>query len=158
MANNYTLFSHELEKLSAAEVAALTERRAQLVALGDNPPDFVFEQGRGYLISEESGDVDGAVDLIQTLLRLRSRPEFHVLSYAVTCSKPRPNEFGGGAVLVFHDRVQWLDPEMTLRLRGAELLKIYLAAAKVRAENAAKAVAKRKRKNARRALSRKKAR
>ena len=63
----------------------------------------------GLLIYSDDGDVEAAADFVMKYLQHFNRPpEVGVyIGYAETCSKPRPNEFGGGAVVVTSGGSTW---------------------------------------------------
>jgi hypothetical protein len=61
-----------------------------------------------WIHSEECGQPEHVVPLVQEFL-LRFRPQDHVgFSWADTCSKPRIDEFGGGACLITAEAVRWM--------------------------------------------------
>jgi hypothetical protein len=77
----------------------------------DSPVGFAWEfhddhdlpEGIGrhlWFHSEEGGDPRRVAHLVQKFLREFRPQESWSLSYALTCSKPCPGEFGGGAVFV----------------------------------------------------------
>ncbi len=62
-----------------------------------------------WLYSDEHGDLNQVTQFVQKFLR-RFRPDQSwTLTYAETCSKPRIGEFGGGAVVVRANAVDWHD-------------------------------------------------
>ena len=55
------------------------------------------------VFSEESGDLEHLLAVLQVFLT-KFRPTEHiVIEWAMTCSRPRPGEFGGGVVLITSD-------------------------------------------------------
>jgi hypothetical protein len=65
------------------------------------------DDGDVLFFAEEHGDPARLAHLVQQFLR-RFRPnECWPLSYAKTCSKPHPSEFGGGAAFVTADEIRW---------------------------------------------------
>jgi hypothetical protein len=70
------------------------------------------------LYAEEFGDVEMMTELMQRFLQKFRPKKYVVLTWAETCSKPRPDEFGGGAMLVTSKEVRrmnahrWADEEM----------------------------------------------
>lgn len=58
-----------------------------------------------YVYSEEYGNVDLATEWLYALLKLYILipvPSFIMFTWAETCSKPRPDEFLGGAAVITH--------------------------------------------------------
>ena len=76
--------------------------------------EFAFEQGgeagdRLRLFAEEQGEVEPVADMLQAFLQ-RFRPTQEVaLTWACTCSRPRPDTFSGGGVVIGGDRQEWFD-------------------------------------------------
>jgi len=63
-----------------------------------------------YVYSEESGVVDLAVEWLYVLIRLellKPKTGYVVFTWAETCSKPRPDEFTGGAAVISHYGVKF---------------------------------------------------
>jgi len=75
--------------------------------------EFEDEEGEGlkalWFIGDEYGNVDHVCLFVQEFLRAR-RPDgcFHI-SWAVTCSRPRIGEFGGGAAFVTAEKIEWMN-------------------------------------------------
>jgi hypothetical protein len=62
-----------------------------------------------WLYTEEFGCVDRVAHLVQKFLRMFRPTDCWSLTYATTCSKPRVGEFGGGAVFVSANRINWIN-------------------------------------------------
>jgi hypothetical protein len=60
-----------------------------------------------WLYAEESGNVSRVAHLVQKFLRTFRQQDCWSLTYALTCSKPRVGEFGGGAVFVTASEIKW---------------------------------------------------
>jgi hypothetical protein len=60
-----------------------------------------------WLYAEESGYVSRVAHLVQKFLRMFRPKDCWSLTYALTCSKPRVGEFGGGAVFVTAAEIKW---------------------------------------------------
>jgi len=61
------------------------------------------------LYTEESGDLEAIIPLVQAFIQ-QFRPDFKfTLTWAGTCSKPRCGEFGGGAIYVDRDTVDYIN-------------------------------------------------
>jgi len=61
-----------------------------------------------WIYTEESGNPDTAAMLIQAFFRKFHPKGIWKLEWAETCSKPRLNEFGGGAVVVTANDMYWM--------------------------------------------------
>ena len=62
-----------------------------------------------WVYAEECGNADNVAWLVQKFLKKFRPKDCWGMTYAVTCSKMRVDEFGGGAVFVTADRVRWND-------------------------------------------------
>ena len=62
-----------------------------------------------WLYADESGAVDRVAHLVQKFLKAHRPDESWSLTWAVSCSKPRVGEFGGGAVFVTAEEIGWQD-------------------------------------------------
>lgn len=146
MANNYTNFSFAF-KVKGLKAKAWIERMVEKLsdACGDDTedeeilelfPDWGYYLDCGfrteielipgkktqfylYVFSEESGNVEYAVNFVQAILR-RFDPKGKVgFDWAETCDRPRTGQFGGGAVVVTATRTKyisttvWLQKEMS---------------------------------------------
>lgn len=137
MANNYTMFSFTI-RLANKEHAdwwrgarslmydwddSDVSRDALFQALGLNPEDFEFspcsidvedDDSEVWIYTEESGDCDATANLVQGFLARFEIENPVYFEAAFTCSKPRPDEFGGAAWFITKDEVksfgtsQWL--------------------------------------------------
>jgi hypothetical protein len=72
--------------------------------------------------SEESAHMEQLADYVQAVLEKFDLPDKVGWAWAETCSKPRLDEFGGGAVVVTKDQQYWTTTWDFLRgaLNGAE--------------------------------------
>lgn len=69
-----------------------------------------FEGGGVWIYGEESVNEIHMELLVKALVQDLDLPGVHVCSWAYTCSKPRIDEFGGGAFAVQKDRdTIWID-------------------------------------------------
>ena len=72
------------------------------------------------------GCVDTAASLVAALQDLGAAPDPSGFEYADYCDKPRPGEFGGGAVAItkegmeFHSTSEWLNQQMALPKAGTQ--------------------------------------
>ena len=62
-----------------------------------------------WLHADESGTIDRIAHLVQKFLKAFRPDENWSLTWAVSCSKPRVGEFGGGAVFVTAEEIGWQD-------------------------------------------------
>ena len=62
-----------------------------------------------WIHSEEHGQVEHVAHLVQKFLHKFRPDQSWSLTYSVTCSKPRVNEFGGGAVVVTASAIKWFN-------------------------------------------------
>lgn len=123
MADNYLQFSFEIE--TTQEQREWMDKR--MVSMFDTPildddgnelfSDY-YDSGRSWqlehyntstvIYAEECGNTEHLVDFLQMYIREWNIDEPIGVEWAMTCSKMRPNEFGGGACVVWKDHVQWL--------------------------------------------------
>ena len=82
-------------------------------------------EGTVWVRSEDSGDVDYTVDLVQVLLKRFELDLVIGFQWANTCSRPRVDAFGGGAVVISRRNVIWFDTgallEQTVKTETARL-------------------------------------
>lgn len=110
MANNYLLFSVELPLGSPEEhvwTKRVLDRRELWCGGGEYSFYYEFDKGSVVLYSEESGNVDDVAQLISRFLRRFHPQSCFVLQWAMTCSRPRPGEFGGGCCVITKDDRIW---------------------------------------------------
>jgi len=62
-----------------------------------------------HIYSEGFGNVDHAIVFMQEFLRQRDPEGILHLTWAFTCSKPRPGEFGGGAAFITAEKMEIID-------------------------------------------------
>lgn len=111
MANNYTLFSCFLP---------LPEEAIQYAkSLFENPPEELMgyhetldfshstEKNGYWFFSEESGDPEQLADFIHHLVAKFDLPPYG-FDWSHTCSKPRTDEFGGGAIWITKEGFEWM--------------------------------------------------
>ena len=118
MANNYTQFSVLLPKVPEEKLAAFMEAVEARQEAAEEEDDYESMPLRGmeyetrdgelWLHADDSGDVDAAAKLIQDFLAHFDIDGGIYMSWACTCSKPRINQFEGGAVVVTHKDMLWL--------------------------------------------------
>ena len=138
MADHYTQFSFTFP-VDEAEQAWLQAKIDRITALifGEVKPETEweenlveewsfglavnFEEGAAYFMSEDSGNVELVIDVVQQFLS-HFRPTAAIgFAWANTCSKPRPGEFGGGACVItatetkFINTSLWLDEQFASR-------------------------------------------
>jgi len=140
MANYYTLFSAEIENLTAQEKAWLKEILSiDIDGMTDEEVEEWYEHGRDgvmpsqfcpeiwpgfdfefqsddslWIYSEESGDMENVAEVVQVFLQ-RFRPDqCWSMEYSLGCSKPRTDAYGGGAVFVTANGCEFYDAGMWL--------------------------------------------
>lgn len=124
MADNFRLFSVAVRlqgKLAAAWVTDTmrTRRRRWQHLVDKGYQEAADEVGigfdwsidpEGYLCVTDdsgSGNVEHAAEFLRELVKLGYVQEPVAIQWADTCSKPRPDEFTGGAAIVTRRRVHW---------------------------------------------------
>lgn len=112
MADNYTLFSEMIDRVTAAEQAWLAKRLEEDLEKGWPSFDYKFEkEGQAlWLYSEVDADVGELAEFVRDFLAKFRPDEFFSLTWANTCSSPRLSEFGGGAVFITADEIKWCSP------------------------------------------------
>jgi hypothetical protein len=125
MADNYLEFSTDLELRSADERRWLEAQLEDVEHRDNTVPRFLLDHPEpeagsiaGFEVawkddsvvfySEESANVDHLVHLVQKFLRKFRPQEAWSVTWAETCSKPRIDEFGGGAAFVTAGDVRWM--------------------------------------------------
>ena len=129
MADHYLEFSEIIDNLTPEEAAWLEQQLGTvpntdcpvfLVDCSDREPndtdcgfEHIFEEDDGrcrlWVGSDYGSNIDHVAYLAQKFLK-RFRPDqCWSLTYAVTCSKLRAGEFGGGAVFVTADEIKYQD-------------------------------------------------
>jgi len=71
----------------------------------DDGEDGSLDAGTLYVFSEDGGGLEAAAQLVQSLLVRFDIAEPVILEWADTCSRPRPDAFGGGAMVITRDRI-----------------------------------------------------
>lgn len=124
MANNYLQFSTELTGLNKEHVAWFKKHLNENDKDDPSSPfkkayegDECFpcvqceiEEDRVWFYAEESGSIEHVVEVVQTFFNVfKLHDRFFMLTWACTCSKPRVDEFDGGAVFVTSKNSKWQD-------------------------------------------------
>ena len=133
MANNYRLFSAALV-IGDAEKPWCEAKLAELRSMSNAHPgdeidheievdqydscaDFNFEfevnnsEPRIWFYSEESGNTNHVAEFVQMYLAHFHPDKCWYMSWADTCSKPRLDEFSGGAVFVTATKIKWMEAQ-----------------------------------------------
>lgn len=126
MANNYQEFSFEIPDLTPEEGVWLKEEHGKTDEDGELD-DFlsaftlIVDPTVAYLFSDgDNGDLERVVTFVQMFLKAH-RPDGAIgIEWADWCSKPRPGEFGGGAILVTATTDEWMSTSESLRLMLAK--------------------------------------
>ncbi len=117
MAGNYVESSFAIENLTEEEMAWWRKEQEREfphdVEIEEVEPamslDFavVMEDSQVWFHGDPSLNVDCAADVIQRFLK-EFRPNGSVgFTWSETCSKPRLDEFGGGACFITAENVEW---------------------------------------------------
>lgn len=115
MANNYLQFSVEL-KIDPQHQEKIKQIITNQPNGDDWPCEVSFEicneRKSIILYAEEYGNPEQAADLIYQLIQkeLVKYSKYILLTWAETCSKPRPDEFCGGAFMIHKDGIEWMPP------------------------------------------------
>lgn len=124
MADYYTQYSAEIAKLTDAEIKWLEARlkdiedaRADDDGLDDDGDDLgqVELQDRTlWFYGRESGDPRAIAEFVQGFLKqFRPNGSFS-MGHTFSCSRPRLDGFGGGAVFVTAESIKHVDSDMWL--------------------------------------------
>lgn len=70
--------------------------------------EWLFEGDNWWIFSEESGLVDAVEYVVQKFLEKFRPQQYFSMEWAATCSKPRIDGFGGGAIFVTAKGSQWI--------------------------------------------------
>jgi len=106
----------------------LVERAREIVEQYNRGTDACFElddaDGSLSIYAEEHGCVGATADIIQHAMAAHGIKQPVILEYANTCSRMRSGEFGGGAVVITIERLEWMDTgrwakDMASRLAAA---------------------------------------
>ena len=133
MANNYLEYS-ALLNVPSAKIGKASEIVDREVAKLEGEDEFGYcgtlasvKNDGVWFYTEESGNTDHVEAIARALVEELELDEPFVCAWAYTCSKPRINEFGGGALLIRRgcDTI-WIDAHSCAiaadkeRLRGKE--------------------------------------
>ena len=124
MANNYTQYSVEVVfktragvKYAKSKLEAMFAQKAVYEKDVDAEPDdagctFYAEwENKSFILwHDEYGRVDHAAEFIQLMMKAGHVAEPLLVEWAETCDRMRPNDFGGGGVLVTKDKLYWFNP------------------------------------------------
>lgn len=115
MANNYVLFSEEIEvtREQALKLEEMFQNCRDVEDLGE-PCEFELneidsDQYGFWMHSTESCDLERTVEVLEEFTKEYAIEEPIVFAWAYTCSEPRVGEFGGGAVAIYKGESRWVD-------------------------------------------------
>jgi len=104
MANNYLQFSFAIDDISDEEREWLdAEDQTNRHSEESIDLDIRVVDSVAYFTAEESGDVEGTAQIVELFLKKFRKKDHVIFEWAETCSKPRPDQFGGGAAIVTAD-------------------------------------------------------
>jgi len=69
--------------------------------------EIVFERNSLYIFGEEYLDLEKVADLMEAFFKRSSTKDYFYMETASTCSKMRPGQFGGSAMFVAKDRIEF---------------------------------------------------
>lgn len=125
MANNYLLFSEFIPVKDQKQQAWIAhEIEHSLAGDDDDMSDapcclWEIEADGVWVHSDESGDVDALCDVVSRWMQTFGIKEPWTMEWAETCSKPRINEFGGGAAVVYPGSIDFFSTGNWVRNRLA---------------------------------------
>lgn len=110
MADNYFLFIEEI-KTESDDAAKWIEKRLEAAREDDEGGICAFEREgtKVWVYSEEYADMNRLVDILAEYQKTFGDQKAIVLTWAYTCSKPRPGEFGGGAAVIVGGKIESLE-------------------------------------------------
>ena len=130
MADYYTQYSAEIDKLTDDEVKWLEARlndvedaRANDDGLGEDDHDIgqvELLDRTLWFCGKESGDPRAIADFVQGFLKQFRPNDSFSMGHTFSCSRPRLDGFGGGAVFVTAESIEQLDSFTWLRARCRE--------------------------------------
>lgn len=83
----------------------------------------VTKAGQLYIASDESIDMEATAAVLQATMARFDLPGALAIEWAETCSKKRPGEFGGGAVVITKDAEHWMSTSQWISEKVLELTK-----------------------------------
>ena len=131
MANNDIQFSAMFDVGSAANVERAMEMSAEYINPDTDDRGFAIQRQGDYdsgstalwIWADECGDVESVAQFVADVGKALDLTGMWGMTWAETCSRPRINEFGGGAVAVnlttgrisYMNARGWLDHELSKR-------------------------------------------
>lgn len=118
MADYYTMFSANLPLTNEKEKVWCEVRLRKLSGEEDEngcsmfPDKYEVQDGNVWICSEESGDVEKVADFVQSFLQAFNKKFAWSLEWSNSCSKMRTDGFGGGAVVVTAEGMEWMPTSM----------------------------------------------
>jgi hypothetical protein len=70
--------------------------------------EYEFDADGLWLYCEENGNVATVADFVQSFFKKFDKKGIWYLEWSLSCGKPLPGEFGGGAVVVTADKKEWM--------------------------------------------------
>jgi len=122
MPNYYTQLSFAIHDITVQEAEWL---KAELEgACFWCPPEYEFSTDTGgtvlWLHEDTACDLNSLADMLQQFLFLFRPTDSIGFSWADTCSKPRVDSFGGGAVFITAVGQEWISLWQWLKERGKD--------------------------------------
>jgi len=116
MANNYTIFSFAI-RINPDERGEIADFMVKFEETLDEWIGFdsVIEPNQIWIYTEESGNPDNVAAFLQAYIQRFDSTAVIGFHWSHSCSKPRLDEFGGGAAVVTSDAVRWMDTTLWVR-------------------------------------------
>lgn len=113
MANNYTELSFLLPVSECHRDKAMRILQSDMEQMEFDPGyvgfDASWEDDGIWFHHDESADVDAIIGVVQHIMKECDITEPVGFCWAFTCSKPRLDEFGGGAVAITQTTIEHID-------------------------------------------------
>lgn len=112
MANNYCQFSFILDNVTPEQEDFIIDGvNARNEDNYDGGVTFDSNLPELHIFASEYGDLDIIAEVLRDYLATYRPAECLGFTWAMTCSKMRPNEFSGGGVFITKDEIKFLNAE-----------------------------------------------
>ncbi len=121
MADYYRLFSADIKDLTDEELEWWANEDARIAALSDEDRDEDWENDEicddftvapssreVWFHNEESGNPQAVANVVQRFLKDCRPADYFAFAFALTCSRPVADSFGGGAFFVTARHINWV--------------------------------------------------
>jgi len=137
VANNYLLFSEELELRNKKEFEWVKKEIERLDAErdeNDNPVldfQYALEESKTrpkkyglWMYTEEAGEPVKVGEFVQAYLKKFHPDDIFTLTWAATCSRPRLGQFGGGGMVVTAKQLYFTEAGCWVSNKVEEILRL----------------------------------